>query len=295
MTAFPFERTSPARQAETFAGSGPRKTGRARRAPAGRLRGVSDEMAERFVRDGFVKLTEAVDDVTVRECAALLWRETGYAPQDPATWVRPVCWVPGMAREPFVRAANTPVLHAAFDRLVGPGRWLPRTSLGGFPLRFPHPEEPDDAGWHIEGSYLPGGAEHYHANVSSLGRALLMLFLFTETAEQDAPTRIRVGSHLDIPPILRRYGDAGASVLAIAEEVDRATAHRPVTTATGGPGDVFLCHPFLVHAAQPHHGSRPRFMAQPPLHPATALEPHRTDGARSPVEAAIRIGLGLAD
>src|SRR5688572_9729314 len=25
------------------------------------------------------------------------------------------------------------------------------------------------------------------------------------------------------------------------------------------------CHPFLVHAAQPHHGTEPRFMAQPPL------------------------------
>ena len=37
----------------------------------------------------------------------------------------------------LVDAANTPRLHAAFDQLVGPGRWLPRGSLGTFPVRFP--------------------------------------------------------------------------------------------------------------------------------------------------------------
>ena len=44
--------------------------------------------------------------------------------------------------------------------------------------------------------------------------------------------------------------------------------------ATGSPGTVYLCHPFLVHAAQRHRGSRVKFMAQPPLLPAKPLEPH---------------------
>ena len=52
-------------------------------------------------------------------------------------------------------------------------------------------------------------------------------------------------------------------------------------------GDVYLCHPFLVHAAQPHYGRRPRFMAQPPLYPATPLRLTRDDGDYSPVEQTI--------
>jgi hypothetical protein len=37
--------------------------------------------------------------------------------------------------------------------------------------------------------------------------------------------------------------------------------------ATGRAGDVFLCHPFLVHAASwPHRGDQPRFFAQPCIH-----------------------------
>jgi hypothetical protein len=251
-----------------------------------------DAMERAFVRDGFLKIEGAFSTRTAQECAALLWERTNCDPQDPGTWTKPVHWVFDMAQPPFVAAANTPVLHAAFDRLVGAGRWVPRPSLGSFPLRFPHEEEPDDAGWHIEGGFLPDGEQRYFANVRSSGRALLMLFLFTEVGEQDAPTRIRVGSHLDIPPVLARYGEGGASVFAAAREFDAASAHRPLALATGRPGDVFLCHPFLVHAAQPHHGTRPRFMAQPPLYPAVPYELERADGAYSPVEAAIRRGLG---
>ena len=75
-----------------------------------------------------------------------------------------------------------------------------------------------------------------------------------------------------------------------------ASKHRPVTLATGRAGDVFLCRPFLVHAAQPHHGRHPRFMAQPPLDPSSKfmLGPYMllvTDAASSPVGATIRAAL----
>lgn len=244
-----------------------------------------------FLDNGFIRIERAFSEETARACAELLWAKTGTDPEDPSSWTEPVHWVGDMPDAPFVEAANTPVLHDAFDHLVGPGRWVPRPSLGSFPLRFPHPEEPDDAGWHIEGSYFPEGAKWPFANLRSEGRALLMLFLFTETGPEDAPTRIRVGSHLDVPPVLRPFGEEGASTLEIAARIDEVSAHRPVALATGSPGDVYLCHPFLVHAAQPHHGTRPRFMAQPPLYPAVHYELERANGAYCPVETAIRRGL----
>ncbi|MFD7276635.1 phytanoyl-CoA dioxygenase family protein [Streptomyces sp. NPDC059862] len=252
---------------------------------------MDDEMVERFLEDGFVRIEGAFPPRVAEDCARLLWRETGYDPEDPGTWKAPVHWVAAMAHGPFAAAANSPVLHEAFDVLVGAGRWVPRYALGSFPLRFPHEEEPDDAGWHIEGSYLPEGATLWHTNVRSRDRALLMLFLFSEVTEADAPTRIRVGSHLDVPPVLEPYGEAGASFLELGPKVDAASVHRPRAYATGRPGDVYLCHPFLVHAAQPHHGTRPRFMAQPPLYPAQQVELDRADGDYSAVEFAIRRGL----
>jgi hypothetical protein len=56
-------------------------------------------------------------------------------------------------RNPFRIAANTPVLHKAFDQLVGAGRWVSRKSLGSFPIRFPSPADPGDTGWHIDVSF----------------------------------------------------------------------------------------------------------------------------------------------
>ena len=105
--------------------------------------------------------------------------------------------------------------------------------------------------------------------------------------KEDAPTRIRVGSHYDIPPLLERFGEDGTCQLSLAE----TGADRPIALATGEAGTVYLCHPFLIHAAQPHRGRRPRFMAQPPLAPAVPLSLERNDRAYSPVETAIRIAL----
>ncbi|MFD0906138.1 hypothetical protein [Actinomadura sediminis] len=126
---------------------------------------------------------------------------------------------------------------------------------------------------------------HGSDNVASEGRDLLMLFLLSDVGEDDAPTRIRVGSHLDVPPILEPASDRGLTFMEIAERAVPATGHGPVALATGRAGDVYLCHPFPVHAAQPHRGTEPKFMAQPPLLP---VGPLRDD---SPVAAAIRRGL----
>ncbi len=64
--------------------------------------------------------------------------------------------------------------------------------------------------------------------------------------------------------------------------------------ATGAAGTVYLCHPFLVHAAQVNRGNQPRFMAQPPLLLTEPLELNRPDAmSYSPVEVAIRRGLAL--
>jgi ectoine hydroxylase-related dioxygenase (phytanoyl-CoA dioxygenase family) len=164
---------------------------------------------------------------------------------------------------------------------------LKRSGLGTFPIRFPNLPEPDDTGWHCDGSY---GDWPCRLNVRSRGRALLMLFLFSDIGPDDAPTRIRVGSHLDVPALLEWAGDDGMAFTDLARQLGPTTA-RPVAYATGSAGDVYLCHPFLVHAAQAHRGTAPRFMAQPPLEPTADLILERPDGNYSAVERAVRIGL----
>jgi hypothetical protein len=119
-----------------------------------------------------------------------------------------------------------------------------------------------------------------------------MLFLFSDVTENDAPTRIRVGSHLRVPRLLHPAGEEGLSFMKVSAAASEATHGMQETTATGIAGTVYLCHPFLVHSAQPHRGEAPRFMAQPPLLPRIPFELQRSDGDYSLVEKAILLGLG---
>lgn len=242
-----------------------------------------------FIHDGFVRIDDAFPQALAEEARAILWRDTGCDPRDRATWTRPVVRLGHYADAPFRQAANTDVLHGAFDQLVGPGRWTPPGAVGTFPVRFPADEDPGDAGWHIDVSF---GTDHpdfmeWRANIFSRGRALLMLFLFSDVGPDDAPTRLRVGSHGDVARQLAPAGDAGLTLRELVADGFAGSAARAEALATGAAGTVYLCHPFLVHSAQPHRGSEPRFMAQPPLLPREPISLQRDDGAYSPVEQAI--------
>jgi hypothetical protein len=253
-------------------------------------RTLSDAQIRAFIEQGFVRVERAFARETAEAACAVLWQESGCDPKSPGTWTKPVIRIGERTDPPFLEAANSPRLCAALDQVVGHGRWLPRRSLGTFPLRFPSVLDPGDTGWHVDASFPgpdPNDYFSYRINLQSRGRALLMLFLFTGVGDDDAPTRLRVGSHRHVARILAPAGEAGLSFTELAERLE-ATEGCPTALAAGSAGTVFLCHPFLVHAAQPHRGQRPRFIAQPPLFPAVPLELDRADHAYSPVESAIR-------
>ena len=76
-----------------------------------------------------------------------------------------------------------------------------------------------------------------------------MLFLLTDVDELSAPTRILAGSHLDVPRVLVPVGDDGMTFGDVVPRLPASTFERHVVFATGDADDVYLCHPFLVHAA----------------------------------------------
>lgn len=256
---------------------------------------LSTAQIHHFITNGFVKIDNAFSAETAAAARDILWAATGCNPHDPATWAAPVIRLGEFAQEPFKQAANTPVLLEAFDQLVGPGNWLPRMSLGSFPVRFPHPEQPNDTGWHVDASF-PGADPYdymnWRINGFSKGRGLLMLFLFSDVSDNDAPTRIRIGSHRKVAEILRPYGEAGLSFMELAGRLD-VTENCEETMATGAAGTVYLCHPFIAHAAQVHTGTHPKFMAQPPLLLKLPFDWSLPDNEMPPVQSAIAMSSSI--
>lgn len=249
---------------------------------------LSEAEIAQFIRDGYIAVRGAVPGEVVRACQDVIWSELerqGVRRDDPGTWTRPVVRIVCPEDSAFAAAGTQPVLWEAFDQLIGEKRWWRRQGVGGtIPVRFPSTEDPGDAGWHIESSYEKDGG--LAVNFRSRMRGLLVLYLFTDVDEASAPTRIRPGSHVRAARVLAPAGDDGMPWLEAARAAATATEHLPTALATGQAGDVFLCHPFLVHAASwPHVGTLPRMMAQPGVH---LLDQFPLTDPLSPVERTIR-------
>lgn len=253
---------------------------------------LSQAQIAHFIEHGYIKLNGAFGGDLAAQVRDQLWGAMGLSFNAPETWKQPVVRLGFMTGKPFVDAANTLLLHASYDALVGKGRWLKPNGLGTFPVRFPSLNDPGDAGWHVDASF---GTENpdfmqWRVNVKSSGRALLMLFLFSDVGELDAPTKIRKGSHRAIAKQLLPAGADGLTLSELAADGFASTADCEEVLATGEAGTVYLCHPFLVHSAQPHRGSKPRFMAQPPLLPKGEFDPSLPPSA---VQIAIRRAIGM--
>jgi hypothetical protein len=253
---------------------------------------LTDAEVARFIADGYVAVRRAFDERVAADCRGRIWQELeakGIRRDDSTTWTRPVVELRCPEGGAFTAAGRAQPLREAYDRLIGVNRWLPRDGVGGgLVVRFPSEAHPGDTGYHIDGNWW--GGDEYWTNLRSRGRGLLALFLFGDVGEDDAPTRLVCGSHLSIPAILAPAGDAGMGGSAAAARLRPSVLCRRIVHATGSAGDVFLCHPFLVHTPTwPHRGTTPRFLAQPEI---PAPDGFAIDGSDpSPVARAIVEGL----
>ncbi|MEO3760585.1 phytanoyl-CoA dioxygenase family protein [Mycobacterium sp. B14F4] len=223
---------------------------------------------EAFTRDGFVKIEGAASRRAADAVREKLWRQLGVSPDEPESWPAPVLWASDMlGAGPFGEVVRSPALAAALDDVCDPGGWAPRGSLGNIPVRFPVAPPVDDRGWHIDANTpRPDGSWA----VTGRPQTVLLLTLLSDVGPDDAPTRIRAGSHHDVARVL---GPEPVEMAAMGRLVDEASAGRPVVHATGRPGDMYVVHPFTAHAADEHRGRTPRFMAQGPIMLTSPLTP----------------------
>jgi hypothetical protein len=254
---------------------------------------LSEIEIEKFINEGFIRIDNAFSTEIADEVLDILWKDIPFERSNPTSWTEPVFRLGMYNTKPFLESVNTPQLHNAFNQLVGENKWLACRSVGTFPIRFPSEKQANDTGKHVDTSFAGTDPENYlewRVNVKSKGRALLMLVLYSDVSENDAPTIVYKGSHIDVARLLLDKGYWGLSFLELANKLNKLP-QREEFHAIGKAGTVYLCHPFLVHSAQNHKGTNPKFMAQPPLLLKNELTIEGENIEFSPVEKAIRLVL----
>jgi hypothetical protein len=203
-----------------------------------------------FCEDGFLAVRGAVPPHVVRECVDAIENELrarAIDPRDAATWTMPVVRFNCPEGPAFAAAGMSGALREVYDALLGPCRWIPRDGVGGtIPVRFLSTKDPRDAGWHVDGSYDVSG--QWWVNVRSRGRGLLALFLFTDVGDADAPTDLSWSDRTSTcRACWRPLSDRGVFFGDVTQRLPASTFRRPRARVTGRAGDVYVCHPFLVH------------------------------------------------
>jgi hypothetical protein len=220
-----------------------------------------------FDERGFVRLPSAFPRAVAEACCRMAHEQLGIATEPP--WPEPVVRGP-IAGPPVAEAATSTRLVGLVDTLLDGRPWQPRRDLGNLVVRLPAAGlvdpgvDPGDTGWHVDASFPGDDPDDYlrwRVNHRSRGRALTLLVLLSDVGPDDAPTHLLDGSHRDLATALAPFGEDG---VAIVDAPYPSPDGRTITEATGAAGDVYICHPLLVHRATwPNRGRRPRVLAQP--------------------------------
>jgi len=254
----------------------------------------------------------------------------GLKRDDSSTWHEPMVNLREVYRSDAFDRCNTSVFADAIEDLVGEGRVRSRfvfgetdelPGWGWWPVNFSYgadaPWVVPTTGWHWDGIHF----RHY---VDAPDQGLLCLCLFSDIGYRGGGTLVVEGSHRPVARHLSRFpegveimegirsfvsehpyfaeltGQTGSELAPDARNaklmdqafVDEDGTELRVVETMGEAGDVFLCHPFLMHAASPNHSGVTRFMCNrtSPLQERMVLQ--RGDAAEeSPLERSIRLAL----
>lgn len=251
---------------------------------------LTPEQREQFLNEGHIILKGAFpreDSLAwVREECA----QAGYDVDDPQTWRKDYERLELRRREPLAIYAPA-AWQASCDLMGGEDRVSNKPVISLFAMNFKQgadqPYQPPSAksrGWHKDGW-------HFRHFLDSYEQGLLGIPLFTDVLPQGGATFIAV----DSVPVVARFLAArpeGVGPDDFDTQALLAECH-DFREAIGEAGDVYLLHPYMLHAVGQNCLQRPRAITNLCYEFKEPMNFHRTDGNYSPVEAAVLRGLGV--
>jgi hypothetical protein len=238
----------------------------------GQYQTLSEEQAAQFVERGYVVVKGCFGRDVADRAVQEMWSRLGYDPHDPTTWLDKRTHLPTLRHfdvRTFAPQAWAAVcdLVGGEERVAGPYTWGDGF-IANLGVRADEPwSAPSSAspGWHKDGDFF----RHF---LDSPEQGLLTFVLWTDVVERGGATLVACDS---IGPVARCLFEHPQGVLP--DEFDfSALAHEchDFVQATGEAGDVYLVHPYALHATAQNTLRLPRVITNPPL---SLKEPMRFD------------------
>ena len=250
---------------------------------------LTPQQHEQFLTEGHLVLKGAFNRedslAWVRdECA-----HAGYDVDDPMTWKKDYERI-NLQRQELLENYAPTAWQASCDLLGGAERVANKPVINLFAMNFQQgadqPFQPPTAqspGWHKDGW-------HFRHFLDSPEQALLGIPLFTDVLPGGGATFIAADSVGVVARFLSAHpegvGPDDFDTKALLSEC------RDFREATGDAGDVYLLHPYLLHAVGQNVLKRPRAITNLCYEFKEPMNFHRADGNYSPVEEAVLRGLG---
>jgi hypothetical protein len=251
---------------------------------------LSSAQIEQFIEDGFVRLDAVLPTARVDAVSRRVWSRIAADPHEPRSWPAGATKLGDLTDGPEAGLLNANELSALYDQLVGTGRWRPFKATPDVRIAFP--EDGDRGDWHVDVNDGEGADPldpfSWRVSLASQDFGLLVSTILSDIPEGAEATVLRLGSHRALAAGLADCGPDGIALRDLMRGGFPESEQAPQTTVWGPAGTVFLCHPFMVHAACPNRGSAPRIWSVGVLE---TVRPWAFGGARPsqtpPVEEAV--------
>jgi hypothetical protein len=251
---------------------------------------LTDKDVEHFIRKGYVKIESAFSREVAAQWSRDCFTRLGYDAEDKSTWAEQRIHL-GSTNHVMVSEFAPRVYDAICDlvgedRLGQPCQWSDGFIVNlGIRADEPwQPAGPNTPGWHKDGDFF----RHF---LDSPEQGLLVFVNWTDVVHHGGPTYIATDS---VPIVAKFLADHPEGVLPTSFDFPGLVGQcKEFEEATATAGDVYLLHPFVLHAASQNPLRLIRIITNPPVQLNEPMCFDRPDGDYSPQEAAVLAGLGV--
>jgi hypothetical protein len=224
---------------------------------------LTDAEVAHFLEFGYIKVSNAIPRSVCEQAERECFERLGFDMEDQSTWSMARIHMPSTKHREVKDVS--PVAYEKMCALVGGEHKLkqPCTWSDGFIVNLGvraddpwEPAGPDCPGWHVDGDFFL----HF---LDSPEQALLVIVLWTDVVHQGGPTFMASDS---VPVIAKYLADHPEGVEPNGFDFQqRIRECRRFEEAAGQAGDVFLIHPFTLHATSQNVLRKRRIITNPTL------------------------------